>query len=438
MFLSRFSRQARARTKATRTRATFQLRLQGLDERIAPSATHFLVKAPFGAQAGSPVPVLVAALDDSNHLVENYSGTAHFTSSDSGATLPADYTFGAGDHGFHLFQATFQAAGPDTVTATDTVTASITGTATVQVHPAPVATHFVVVGTPVVQAGAQFGFVVVALDAQNHPVPNYLGTVHFTSSDNAANLPADYTFVAGDHGFHKFNATLNTAGPQTLTATDTVTSSITGSANITVNPAAVATHFAVVPSKPITTAGVPVAVTVVALDASNHPVFNYTGTVHFTSSDGAAALPADYTFVAGDHGFHTFQVTLNTPGPQTVTATDTADSSIRGTANITVNPGQVATHFALVPASPFVHAGHAFTLYVVALDANNHIVSNYTGTVHFSSSDGAAVLPPDYTFTTGDHGYHAFTVTLNTPGHQTISVLDSVAMLNGSVDLFVL
>jgi len=29
---------------------------------------------------------LVAALDSSNHLVANYVGTVHFTSSDSGAT----------------------------------------------------------------------------------------------------------------------------------------------------------------------------------------------------------------------------------------------------------------------------------------------------------------------------------------------------------------
>ena len=62
---------------------------------------------------------------------------------------------------------------------------------------------------------------------------------------------------------------------------------------------------------------------------------------------------------------------------------------------------------------------------------------NYTGTVHFASTDGAAMLPADYTFTANDHGFHVFTGTLNTVGPRMISVVDSVAMLNGSVNLIV-
>ena len=43
-------------------------------------------------------------------------------------------------------------------------------------------------------------------------------------------LPADYTFVAGDNGVHTFSSvTLETAGIQSITATDIVTSTITGS-----------------------------------------------------------------------------------------------------------------------------------------------------------------------------------------------------------------
>src|SRR5205823_180396 len=128
--------------------------------------------------------------------------------------------------------------------------------------------------------------------------------------------------------------------------------------------------------------------------------------------------------------------TMQTVGPQTITATDTVNSTLTGTANITVNAVPVATHFA-VSARTHVLVGAASPMTVVALDASNHPVFNYTGTVHFSSTDGAAVLPTDYTFVASDHGYHAFTVTMTTTGPQTISVLDSVAMLNGSVNLFV-
>src|SRR5439155_20375326 len=50
-----------------------------------------------------------------------------------------------------------------------------------------------------------------------------LGTVHFTSSDSAALLPADYAFTAADAGVHVFSVTLASAGTHSLGASDTVT-----------------------------------------------------------------------------------------------------------------------------------------------------------------------------------------------------------------------
>src|SRR5262249_30128576 len=67
------------------------------------------------------------------------------------------------------------------------------------------------------------GFTVTARDAQGNPFPGYRGTVHFTSSDPQASLPADYTFTAADMGVHTFTATLRTVGTQSITATDTAT-----------------------------------------------------------------------------------------------------------------------------------------------------------------------------------------------------------------------
>ena len=71
--------------------------------------------------------------------------------------------------------------------------------------------------------------------------------------------------------------------------------------------------------------------TVTARDASGNTATSYRGKVHFTSTDAAATLPADYTFTAGDAGKHTFSVTLKTVGTRSITATDTAFSSIKGT-----------------------------------------------------------------------------------------------------------
>ena len=98
------------------------------------------------------------------------------------------------------------------------------------------ADHLSVTGLPSgVTAGTGQSVTVTALDASNRLVPGYTGTIHFTSNDNSASLPADYTFTAADQGSHTFTGgvTLTTAGPQTVSATDVATRSITGAQTTT-------------------------------------------------------------------------------------------------------------------------------------------------------------------------------------------------------------
>jgi hypothetical protein len=97
----------------------------------------------------------------------------------------------------------------------------------------------------------------------------------------------------------------------------------------TIALAAQATHYSVT-SPTVVPVSVPLTVTVTALDASNATATGYSGTAHFTTSSNGT-LPADYTFVAGDNGAHTFSVILMSPGPQTIIATDTVNPSINGT-----------------------------------------------------------------------------------------------------------
>jgi phospholipase C len=69
---------------------------------------------------------------------------------------------------------------------------------------------------------------VTALNASNTTVTQYVGTVHFTSSDPHALLPPDSTLA---NGTMTFSVTLMTTGSQTITATDTVSASVTGTSN---------------------------------------------------------------------------------------------------------------------------------------------------------------------------------------------------------------
>ena len=94
------------------------------------------------------------------------------------------------------------------------------------------ALYFTVTGPSSATSGTSFSEQVIARDNSGSTVTNYRGTVHFTSSDGAATLPVDYAFTSGDSGVHTFSVTLQTSGSQSVTATDTVTSTINGSANV--------------------------------------------------------------------------------------------------------------------------------------------------------------------------------------------------------------
>src|SRR5439155_1300874 len=244
-------------------------------------------------------------------------------------------------------------------------------------------------------AGTAFSITVTAQDQFGNTVTNYAGTVHFTSSDGQAVLPSNSTLT---NGTGTFSVTLKTTGGQTVSAADTVTSSISGTTNtITVNPAT-ASILAVVASTGTTTAGSAFNVTVTAKDAFGNTATGYAGIVHFTSTDGQAVLPANYTFVAGDSGTHIFSTILKTAGAQTVTATDTVTSSITGTTNsITVNP-TTASMLAVVASTGTTTAGSTFNVTVTAKDAFGNTATGYAGTGHFTNTDAQAILPTNYTF----------------------------------------
>jgi hypothetical protein len=136
---------------------------------------------------------------------------------------------------------------------------------------------------------------------------------------------------------HTFTVTLKTAGSQSITATDTTTGGITGSeSGIVVKPAAAARFLLSAPSS--VHHGTAFSVTLTVLDAYGNVVTGYVGRVHFTSSDGTATVPVDYTFTAADAGVHTFSsaVTLRKRGTQTLTVTDTLNGALTTTDTITV------------------------------------------------------------------------------------------------------
>jgi hypothetical protein len=393
-------------------------------------ASIFTVVAGNTQNSAVPFTVTVTAKDAFGNTATGYRGTAHFTSNDGAATLPADYAFTGGDSGVHAFNngVTLETAQTTTITATDTIDALVTGSSAPITVGAGAATHLVLTGFPTTTAaGASHTLTVTAEDAFGNPAAGYRGTVHFTSSDGQAVLPANYTFVSGDGGAHTFaNAlTLKTTPTQSITATDIVTGSITGTqAGITVTPLA-AVDLTVTGYPSPTIAGAAHNVTITAKDAFGNVATAYTGTVHVTSSDASAVLPPNYTFTGGDAGVHNLSVTLKTGPTQSITVTDTGNGTISGSqGSITVGAAAAASY--TVTATTTQVSGTPFTVSVAVKDGFGNTVTTYAGTIHFTSTDGAAGLPADYTFVLGDAGSHTFNgVTLATVGAQTITATET-------------
>jgi hypothetical protein len=301
-----------------------------------PPATHFSVTAPAAATAGTAFQITVTALDASNNVVANYSGTALFSSSDTQAVLPSNQTL---MNGTGTFSVTFKTATGQTITAT---AGSIAGTSsTINVSAGP-ATHLSVNVPNASTAGMAFNFTVTAFDTFGNVATGYSGTVHLSSSDTQAVLPPNSALISGAR---ILSATLNTITNTTITATDAAASLSASSNPISVFSNAATHFFVATPINVITRA--PVNVIVTALDGANNASVGYAGTIHFTSTDGKAILAADSLLANGQQKF---SATLETAGNQTIAATDTVKASVTGTSSsIAVSAATVLTITSAAP-----------------------------------------------------------------------------------------
>lgn len=185
--------------------------------------------------------------------------------------------------------------------------------------------------------------IVVAVDANNATV-SYSGAVTLTCSDPQAILPTN-TVLTITNGFGGCSMYFGTAGSQSVTVTDTTDNSITGTLTVTVAPM----HFGISVTPTSITAGQSVNVTVTALDASNNVLTTigssgYGSSIDFSSTDNQAVFPLQGAPSNLVNGVGIFNITLNTAGSQTITATNKAFTLVSATTPaITVNPVPTTT-----------------------------------------------------------------------------------------------
>jgi outer membrane protein assembly factor BamB len=308
----------------------------------AAAATQLALSGLTSAAAGTAQTATVTLRDSYGNLATGYQGNVHFTSSDAQATLPADYTFVAGDAGTHTFPVTLKTAGSQSVTAANYTAGSLTGSQTVTIT-AAAASRLELSGLVNAKSGTSQTAKVNLFDSFGNPATGYRGTVHFTSSDSQATLPANYTFTSADAGAHSFAVTLKTAGSQSATATDTANSSITGSQTVTITPAVdLDLRLSVNPSTATTGTTVTASASLtntssVTRSATLMATLRYVsayGTFTFSTSTVTVTLAAGQTLAQS----FPFTVDQNTPrGNYTVTVTATdVSGTVSATASLVV------------------------------------------------------------------------------------------------------
>src|SRR5262249_35741739 len=160
------------------------------------AANGFLVTGPVRVAAASSFAVTVTAFDPYGNMVTGYVGTVRFTSSDGRATLPARYTFTAGDRRVHTVTVTLRTAGTQSIRVSDVVNLNLSGSITgIAVRP-----RNVLLSAPVsVPVGNSFPLTLTVQSADGSVATGYNGSVRIVTSIPGL-LPTSCTFTAADRG----------------------------------------------------------------------------------------------------------------------------------------------------------------------------------------------------------------------------------------------
>ena len=187
-----------------------------------------------------------------------------------------------------------------------------------------------------------------------------------------------------------------------------------------------------------------------------NPQALYTGTMHFTSTDVKAVLPADTTYATADKSTRTFTFTLETAGPQCITVVDTTDSTITTTSCTMVAAGAPATITLSTGnnQSANVSTGYSSRLVVLVKDSVGNPIPNakvtytvipngaVTGT--FGTASGLQGVDTESTDLSGFASSAAlasgptigtFTVTANAVGTTSIVTFNFSIVILGSFTL---
>ncbi|QSQ13457.1 Ig-like domain-containing protein [Myxococcus landrumensis] len=391
----------------------------------AAAASRFVLTGiPGQVTAGQLQSLTVTAQDSFGNVARSYAGTVHFSTSSTVSTLPPDSVFPAASQGRHVFSGVkLSTVGTQRLTVTDTGNSQLTGFVDVVVTN-DVAAKLALSGLPTdVQAGSTHTLTLRVLDAFDNLVPDYTGSVSFTSDDPLATRPmTPHVFTSAEAGQHSFQVAFKSSGARSITVSQTGGAfSVTRGTTVAAGPAV---NVTVVLSTTNPTAGEAVEATVAVGDEFGNLASGYRGTIVLdVEQDPDAIKPPPHVFTAADAGRYIFSVTFARAQSTLLSATDTLQPTLRDTESVVVRAG-VATQLSVAPATATVTAGVLQSFVVSAKDRFGNLALGYRGTVAPSTTDGAVGAQLSHTYTAEDAAEHSFPYTLQTAGPQSVTFTD--------------
>jgi hypothetical protein len=249
-----------------------------------------------------------------------------------------------------------------------------------------------------------------AVDASGAPLQGRTAVFHVGGSSNTLTAPSAVTGTDGSA-----SAWLSSTHAETKAISVTIDGiAVLQQASVILTGGEVAT-LDVVPAETSHVAGVPFSLLVTARDAHGNVATGFGGSISFSSTDPAASLPAPGALVAGTGSFES---TLRSAGPRTLSAAAIASPSVSGTSSPIAVTAAAAALLQVTPTSSSSVVGASLSVGVTARDAFGNVATGYADSLRVASTDPAASLPVGVAVAAGTG---SFAVTLRTLGAQTIS-----------------
>ena len=403
-----------------------------------PTQLGISVQPPAKVTAGKGFGLEIQVENAEGQLDRNYNGmvTINLASGPAGASLVGSLTVAVNYGQAVFYRLSLADAGNGY-----TITATATGLTPVTSDPFQVtdsATHLVVTAEPpeTVSAGVPFSLTVSAEDDSGQIDTSFNGPITLAIQTNPGLSTFTSVTLGAIDGQATFDdLTLNRPGDDYTLIASTTAMGVAGGPTdgFDVEPGPVyslqvATDF---PSNP-DVAGSPGTVTVTALDADGNVVGSgqnqYLDTVDLTSMDPlTTGLPPTYQFTLGDAGKHTFDdVVLATAGPESITAVNSTDNQLHGSATVTVvAAGASMLAFGKKPTDTIAGIAISPAVTVHVEDPFGNTVTSDTSTVTLTLAGGTFAGGSRTAMATASGGVATFAgLVIDAAGSYTLSASD--------------